>query len=52
MKLVINDDSIEETIENSKMQTSKLSSSRDDVLMKSILRSLKRFIREQIDILR
>ena len=52
MKLVINDDSIEETIENSKMQTSKLSSSRDDVLMKSILRSLKRFISEQIDILR
>ena len=52
MKLVINEDSIEETIENSKLQTSKLSSSRDDVLMKSILRSLKRFIREQIDILR
>jgi len=52
MKLVINEDSIEETIENSKLQTSKLSSSRDDVLMKSILRSLKRFISEQIDILR
>ena len=51
MKLVINEDSIEETIENSKLQTSKLSSSRDDVLMKSILRSLKRFIREQIEIL-
>ena len=37
MKLLIDDNSIEETIENSKTQNSKQSASRDDVIMKSIL---------------